>query len=234
MKGKRKTDTTSSTKTTPANNRAVRPGCSVYCWHSTLHKTSKNRDLLASETTDHHRDRHYNAMLQTPEPEPAPSEFREQKENLSTTCCLATNTNLLCNKSKNQMQVNMYLNIYFQNTSIPYLKREKTQSYSIDTKDLTELPIPCIISDEMGRLLTVKAKVTCFREPTEKTNASWLHVLSSSTGYPTHLTHTLAYLLLRQHHAKHTTLGLWSYRETENLNFSISWLGQAGWLGELS
>lgn len=115
-KGKWKTDSTSSTKTTPANNRVVRPGCSVYCWHSTLHKTSKNRDLLASETTDHHRDHHYNAMLQTPEPEPAPSEFREQKENLSIKCCLAINTNLLCNKSKKQMQVNMYLNIYFQNT----------------------------------------------------------------------------------------------------------------------
>lgn len=55
----------SGRQTAPANNRVVRPGCSVYCWHSTLHKTSKNRDLLASETTDHHRDRHYNAMNAT-------------------------------------------------------------------------------------------------------------------------------------------------------------------------
>lgn len=65
--------------------------------------------------------------------------------------------------------------------SIPYLNREKIQSYFTNTKELTKYPIPYIISDALGRLVTEKVKEFALESP-EKTNAKQFHGLSSSTA----------------------------------------------------
>lgn len=93
---------------------------------------------------------------------------------------------------------------------------------------------------EIGILqMRSEVKVTCIRKYTEKAKASISKSLNSPPTPHQPLRDHVVYAcdissrmpLIVTNHAKHPSLGLWGYYNYENLNFHISWLWKARWLG---